>query len=171
MKNTLLLVFSIFLFNNSFGQIKFGINTSLLFCHGETVQPSVYGVSRTPTQKNLSAGIKIGLGIKYPISTSLIIMPELNLVNKGNKSTVKFSSLNYFQTIVTKYSLTFIELPLNIAYKGKKNESFIIGGGPVFSMGIGGSLKTTDGFTGLSAGIKNIKQSIKFDGNASTVIS
>ena len=91
MKNTLLLVFSIFLFNNSFGQIKFGINTSLLFCHGETVQPSVYGVSRTPTQKNLSAGIKIGLGIKYSISTSLIIMPELNLVNKGNKSTVKFT--------------------------------------------------------------------------------
>ena len=170
MNKILLFLISIILFNNSFCQLKFGLNTSIIFSQGKIDQPSNYGASQIPTEKKISAGIKIGVGIKYPLGNNILLMPELNFVNKGNKSKVKINSSEYFQTISTKYSLTFLELPLNIAYKGKKNEGFIIGGGPVFSMGIAGNLNTRDSYTGLSAGIKNIRQKIVFDGNASTAI-
>src|SRR6188768_2063530 len=111
-----------------FGQAKYGFNAGFVFGGAEMVQPSVTGKPQESSSSSLFASVKAGANFEWPLNKSISLMPELNFINKG--ATRDFRGA---YTYNTKYNMTFIELPLNIAYRGRKHGDFFIGGGPVFN--------------------------------------
>lgn len=85
----------------------------------------------------------------------LSFRPELNFVQKGSKSYISGFDEN-------KFSLSYLELPLNVVYKmdlGSKGSKVFFGLGPAIAFGIGGKIKTTDNVNGEVYSTK-----VKFDG-------
>lgn len=122
-------------------------------------------------------GFKIGAIASIPVSDQVSFMPELNFVRKGGQFKLnETENIGGGATITTvgnsETNLSFVELPLNIAYNSASEEGsgFFGGLGPVLSFGIGGqtesalTIKTT--FPGIpDQTISNTsKADIKFDG-------
>ncbi|MBC7536036.1 MAG: PorT family protein [Ferruginibacter sp.] len=85
----------------------------------------------------------------------LSFRPELNFIQKGSKSGISGYDEN-------KFSLSYLELPLNVVYKlelGSKGNKVFFGLGPAIAFGLGGKIKNTDGSTGAVYSRK-----VKFDG-------
>lgn len=80
-------------------------------------------------------GYHIGVNAQIPIVPEFFFQPGLQLTTKGAKST--------YGSISTTVHLTYIELPLNLVYKGLLGTGYVmVGFGPYFSYGIGGKVLT-----------------------------
>jgi hypothetical protein len=89
-------------------------------------------------ENDLLPGFHAGLNIQIPIAPSFYFQPGLLFSTKGAKSTSN--------TIRTTTRLSYVELPLNLVYKGKLGNGFImLGFGPYVAYGIGGNVTTEDG--------------------------
>ncbi|MDZ7737902.1 MAG: porin family protein [Bacteroidales bacterium] len=86
-----------------------------------------------------------GFNIQIPIAPEFYFQPGLLYSLKGAKNT---------GTITTATKVSYIELPLNLVYKGQLgNGFFIVGLGPYVSYGIGGKVTTTGGDASLDTDV------------------
>lgn len=85
-------------------------------------------------------GFHLGANAQIPIVQDFYFQPGLLFTTKGAKSTTG--------TITSTYKLTYIELPLNLVYKGSLGNGYImLGFGPYVAYGISGKAIYEDGST------------------------
>ena len=95
---------------------------------------------------DLMTGYHAGFNVQMPITPGFYIQPGLLYSLKGAKST------SGALTSVTKVS--YIEMPLNLVYKGKLGNGYVlIGFGPYVGYGIGGKVTTTGGEVSLETDV------------------
>jgi hypothetical protein len=96
---------------------------------------------------NLQPGFHAGLNIQIPIAPSFCFQPGLLFTTKGAKNTGS--------VLTTTTKLSYIELPLNLVYKGKLGNGYImIGFGPYVAYGIGGNVTTEGGDVSIDTKVK-----------------
>ncbi|MBK7338825.1 MAG: PorT family protein [Saprospirales bacterium] len=89
-------------------------------------------------ENDLIIGFHAGVNAQIPIAPGFFFQPGLLFSTKGAKAT---NSL-----FTTNYKLSYVELPLNLVYKGLLGDGAImIGFGPYVAYGIGGKTITEGG--------------------------
>ncbi|MBK9107618.1 MAG: outer membrane beta-barrel protein [Saprospiraceae bacterium] len=89
---------------------------------------------------DLITGFHIGVNAQIPIVPDFYFQPGLLFTTKGAKSTDG--------DITSTFKLSYIELPLNLVYKGSLGNGFImLGFGPYVAYGISGKAIYEDGST------------------------
>ena len=98
-------------------------------------------------ENSLQLGYHAGLNVQIPIAPAFCFQPGLLFSTKGAKNT---GSL-----VTTTTKLSYIELPLNLVYKGKLGNGYImIGFGPYVAYGIGGSVTNEGGDISLDTDVE-----------------
>ncbi len=98
-------------------------------------------------ETKLLPGFNAGLFLDIHLSKHLTIQPGLNYVQKG--SLENYSSPMGNEEI--KIKLHCLEIPVNLVYYTKpESKGFFIGGGPAFSLTMGGKMKYNDGIDDVS---------------------
>lgn len=84
-------------------------------------------------ENDLMTGFHAGVNVQIPVAPEFYFQPGLQLSTKGAKD--RAGTI----TISSTYRLSYIELPLNLVYKGALgNGYFMLGFGPYLAYGIGG---------------------------------
>lgn len=85
-------------------------------------------------------GYHAGMNIQIPIAPEFYFQPGLMFSTKGAK--------NSYGTLTGTYKLSYVELPLNLVYKGALGGGFVVVGfGPYLGYGIGGKSSVISGST------------------------
>ncbi len=96
-------------------------------------------------------GFHAGVNLQIPIAPEFYFQPGLLFSTKGAKNVTDVLGTTY--TTTTKIS--YIELPLNLVYKGALGSGFVlVGFGPYVGYGIGGKVKTEGGIIALDNDIE-----------------
>jgi hypothetical protein len=104
-------------------------------------------ISGDKLENDLLPGFHAGMNIQIPIAPSFCFQPGLLFSTKGAKNTGSIST--------TTTRLSYVELPLNLVYKGKLGNGFILlGFGPYIAYGIGGKVTTEAGDVTLDTKIE-----------------
>jgi len=91
---------------------------------------------------DMIVGYHVGVNVQIPIAPEFYFQPGLLFSTKGAKNTYDFLGTTYTST--TK--LSYIEMPLNLVYKGALGNGFVmLGFGPYVAYGIGGKAKIEGG--------------------------
>jgi hypothetical protein len=89
---------------------------------------------------DMLVGFHAGMNIQIPIAPEFYFQPGLLFSTKGAK--------NSYGSLTGTYKLSYIELPLNLVYKGALGGGFVmLGFGPYLGFGIGGKSSVIDGST------------------------
>ena len=76
-------------------------------------------------------GYHVGINIQIPIAPEFYFQPGLLLSTKGAK--------NEYGSLTGTYNLSYIEMPLNLVYKGALGKGFVmLGFGPYIAYAVGG---------------------------------
>ena len=136
-RKTLLLFINLGLFTLSFSQMKFGVKG------GITESSAKEDLNLPNTKYSLQTGLQIGFFADKPLTDNIIFRSSFQLTQKGYKSVVGNPGGPFYWN--RDLSTTYLELPLDILYKFKFNNtsSLLLGTGPVLSYGIQGRLKAT----------------------------
>jgi len=93
-------------------------------------------------ENDMKIGYHIGANVRIPIAPEFYFQPGILFSTKGAKD----NSTSPANTI----NLSYIEMPLNLVYKGLLGQGYIILGlGPYFGYGIMGSVKSDDATTDI----------------------
>jgi len=91
---------------------------------------------------DIIVGYHAGVNVQIPIAPQFYFQPGLIYSTKGAKNTSSVLGTTYTST--TKIS--YIEMPLNLVYKGALGNGFVmVGFGPYVGYGIGGKVKIEGG--------------------------
>ncbi|MCA1760258.1 MAG: PorT family protein [Bacteroidales bacterium] len=91
-------------------------------------------------------GYHAGINIQIPIAPEFYFQPGLLYSLKGAKNTTG--------ALTSSTKVSYIELPLNLVYKGMLGSGyFMVGFGPYISYGIGGKVTTTGGDASLETDV------------------
>lgn len=91
---------------------------------------------------DMIVGFHAGVNVQIPIAPQFYFQPGLIYSTKGAKNTNSVLGTTYTST--TK--LSYVEMPLNLVYKGALGNGFIlVGFGPYVGYGIGGNVKIEGG--------------------------
>lgn len=94
--------------------------------------------SGTKLANDMLLGYHGGVNIQIPIAPEFYFQPGLLFSTKGAKNTSG--------SLTTTTKVSYIELPLNLVYKGKLGNGYVmVGFGPYAAYGIGGKVTTTGG--------------------------
>jgi hypothetical protein len=97
-------------------------------------------------ENNMIIGFHAGVNVQIPVAPEFYFQPGLLFSTKGAK--------DVGSTITTTTRLSYVELPLNVVYKGKLGNGFVmVGFGPYVGFGIGGKVKSEGGSTSLETDI------------------
>lgn len=149
-------------------QVRVGVNAGGLL----TGVKSKFDGQSAEGEKSIF-GFKIGGIAKVSISDQFSFMPEINFVSKGGKSssteTITVPGVGTTTTKTEeKATLSFVEIPLNLAFTSGAEGGFFGGLGPVISLGISGKDKFSESITstipGFPGSSTNGETKIKFDG-------
>ena len=89
----------------------------------------------TTLSNKLKPGFTVGVNAEIPIAPGFYFQPGLSFITKGTKVTQSGYD--------AKYTLNYLELPLNLIYKaGLTQGNVLLGFGPYLGYGIGGKIKT-----------------------------
>jgi Outer membrane protein beta-barrel domain len=105
----------------------------------------------TKLKNDMIIGYHAGVNIQIPIAPEFYFQPGLLFTTKGAKQTDG--------SLTNTYKLSYIELPLNLVYKGLLGKGYImVGFGPYVAYGIGGKVVTEGGSASLDTKIvfKNV---------------
>lgn len=105
-------------------------------------------------ENDLILGFHAGVNAQIPIAPEFFFQPGLMFSTKGAKNTTG--------ALTSTYKLSYVELPLNVVYKGALGNGFVmIGLGPYVGYGILGKAKFEGGSANLDTDIefKNIVES------------
>ena len=93
-------------------------------------------------ENDMKIGYHIGANVRIPIAPEFYFQPGILFSTKGAKD----NSISPANTI----NLSYIEMPLNLVYKGLLGTGYIILGlGPYFGYGIMGNVKSDDATTDI----------------------
>jgi hypothetical protein len=82
---------------------------------------------------NMILGFHAGLNIQIPLADPIYIQPGLIFSTKGAKS------IN--GSLASTYNISYIEMPLNLVYKGRLGNSYVLlGFGPYVAYAVGGKV-------------------------------
>ena len=96
---------------------------------------------------DMIVGFHAGVNVQIPIAPGFFFQPGLMFSTKGAKNTGGL--------LESTYKLSYIELPLNLVYKGMLGNGFImIGFGPYVAYGIGGKAVFEGGAVSLESDIE-----------------
>lgn len=149
----------------TFAQISMGAQGGATFSNPSIKPPtglSYESSSKTSFQAGLMFDIPLGEG-------GLRLMPELKYANKvhGVSATVSIpvqGLLNYKGTS----NISYIEVPINLAYAFGSSTKFIVGAGPYVAYGLSG--KNDYSITSGNTTVGSVNEDIKF-GSGSTEVS
>lgn len=97
-------------------------------------------------ENDLIIGYHAGLNIQMPVAPTIYFQPGLIFSTKGAKSVNG--------SLTTTYHISYIELPLNLVYKGSLGNGYVLlGFGPYVAYAIGGKATTVDGNLTLESDI------------------
>lgn len=99
-------------------------------------------------------GYHAGLNIQIPIAPEFYFQPGVLFATKGAE--------NSYGSLTGTYNLSYIEMPLNLVYKGALGKGFVmLGFGPYVAYAIGGKSSIISGSTTLETDIvfKNVVES------------
>jgi hypothetical protein len=105
-------------------------------------------------ENDMLLGFHGGVNIQIPIAPDFYFQPGLLFSTKGAK--------NSYGSLTGTYKLSYIELPLNVVYKGLLGKGYImIGFGPYIAYSIGGKATYVYGSTSYETNIefKNVVES------------
>jgi len=105
-------------------------------------------------ENDMLIGYHAGVNIQIPIVPEFYFQPGLLFSTKGAKNTVG--------PVTTTYKLSYIELPLNLVYKGLLGNGYVmVGFGPYIAYGIMGKVKYEGGTASIEPDIefKNVVES------------
>lgn len=89
-------------------------------------------------KNDMLLGFHGGVNLQIPIVPEFYFQPGLLFSTKGAKSTSS--------SLTSTIKVSYVELPLNLVYKGKLGNGYVmVGFGPYVAYGIGGKVKTVDG--------------------------
>jgi hypothetical protein len=87
--------------------------------------------SGTKLANDMLIGFHAGVNIQIPVAPEFYFQPGLLFSTKGAK--------NNYGSLTGTYKLSYIELPLNLVYKGSLGNGYVmVGFGPYVAYGIGG---------------------------------
>ena len=162
----LMLIAGLFTATASFAQPSIGV-------HGNVIGASMTNKSDEASEDEFGdfktrISWKLGLVAEIPVSDQFVFAPQLNLLSKGGK--IDQSGSGDFGTgepveftLTGNVKMTYLELPLNFAFKSANG--FFAGAGPVISYGLGGELdgEATVEFMGETAS-ESFNADVVFDG-------
>jgi len=95
-------------------------------------------ISGDKLENDMIMGYHAGLNIQMPVAGEIYFQPGLIFSTKGaRKITGPFTST---------YNISYIELPLNMVYKGRLGNGYVLlGFGPYIAFAIGGNVTTVTG--------------------------
>jgi hypothetical protein len=89
-------------------------------------------------KNDMIIGYHVGVNVLIPVAPEFYFQPGLLFITKGSKKTT--------DVVTGKYSISSIELPLNLVYRGSLGNGFIlVGFGPYVSYSIMGKAKFEGG--------------------------
>jgi hypothetical protein len=139
MKTRLISIFAILLITASFataqdlGKPSFGILGGVNF---QNLNGKDYAGDKR--ENDMKVGFHIGVNMQIPVAPEFYFQPGLLLSTKGAIAEGNASK--------TKTSLSYIELPLNLVYKGLLGPGYVfLGVGPYLGYGIGGKVNVESG--------------------------
>jgi hypothetical protein len=104
-------------------------------------------ISGDKIANDMIIGYHAGVNLQIPLVPELFFQPGLLFSAKGSKNTGDI--------LITKYKLSYIELPLNFVYKGPLGNGYVmIGFGPYAGYAIGGKVNTEGGGSSLDSKIE-----------------
>jgi hypothetical protein len=100
-------------------------------------------------KNDMLLGYHAGVNIQIPLVPQFYFQPGLMFAVKGAKNTTPI----FGTEITTETKINYIEMPLNLVYKGALGNGFVmIGFGPYIAYGISGKQKTTAGSVTIERG-------------------
>lgn len=97
-------------------------------------------------KNDMLVGFHAGVNVQIPVAPEFYFQPGLLFSTKGAK--------NSYGSLTGTYKLSYIELPLNVVYKGALGNGFImVGFGPYVGYAIGGKSSITSGSTTVESSI------------------
>ena len=97
-------------------------------------------------KNDMLLGFHAGVNVQIPVAPEFYFQPGLLFSTKGAK--------NSYGSLTGTYKLSYIELPLNVVYKGALGNGFImVGFGPYVGYAIGGKSSITNGSTTIESSI------------------
>jgi hypothetical protein len=88
-------------------------------------------------ENNLIFGYHFGVNVLMPVSLEIFLQPGLLFTSKG--------ALDKENSPDLKYRINYLELPLNIVYRGQFGNDFVlVGFGPYLAMALGGNVMVGD---------------------------
>ena len=122
MKKGILLVFSAGVAIMASAQVKFGVHANGIAAGGKIVDNTDGQEVKMTLKSRLSW--KAGVVADIPVAENLSFVPQLSLLSKGGKIkdsyNESYEGVEYVIKTQADAKLTYLELPLNIAYKKDK---------------------------------------------------
>lgn len=98
-------------------------------------------------ENDMIVGYHVGINVQIPLALQFYFQPGLTFSTKGGE--------NNDGIITSKYKLSYIELPLNLVYKGNLGNGFImLGFGPYLAYGINGTASFKGGSVTVDSDIE-----------------
>jgi hypothetical protein len=135
MKTNLILIVCILLFSGTFATAQSTEKTSFAVLGGVNFQ-NLNGkdITGSSLDNDLNIGYHIGVNLQIPIAPEFYFQPGVMVSTKGAK--------NNGNLFTTTTKLTYVEVPLNLVYKGRLGNGFImIGLGPYVANGVAGNVQ------------------------------
>lgn len=102
-------------------------------------------------ENDMIVGFHAGVNVQIPIAPEFYFQPGILFSTKGAKNVYDILGTTYTTTV----NLSYVELPLNLVYKGALGNGFVlVGFGPYVGYGIMGKVKTEGGIIALEDDIE-----------------
>jgi len=100
-------------------------------------------------ENDMLMGFHAGVNIQVPLAPQFYFQPGLMFAVKGAKNTTPL----FGTEITTETKINYIEMPLNLVYKGALGNGFVmVGFGPYLAYGLSGKQVTTAGTLTIERG-------------------
>jgi len=135
--------------STAMSQVSLGIQGGGVMSMARVEEDASFG---QPLKSKSKYGWQAGIIADIPFGEgNLRLMPELNYVNKGYKLDASATLVGQTVTFEGTSNVSYIELPLNLAYTIPVGDNFfVIGAGPYASYGISGKNKVTSSINGIT---------------------
>ena len=96
---------------------------------------------------------KVGVGIEYPVTPNLSLMPSLEVAMKGAKSTITEFGSTYSWKSEEELNLFYLQIPVLVAYRINLNDDWnlTVKAGPYFGYAVSGELEEDYSSSGMGS--------------------
>ncbi|MFK7770929.1 MAG: porin family protein [Saprospiraceae bacterium] len=136
MKKVIIVVIALLMANLGFSQTSIGLKAGFTSSGISNLEDSEFAEYKRGT------GILIGLIGEFGVNENLSVVAELNLQQKGNKSTSEFDFFGISTNSEVKSTFNFIEVPVLLRFTTGEDLRFYGNVGPYLAYAVGGKVKS-----------------------------